>query len=90
MPALTTANDAGPAWFIKPHHIESITQHKNSIKDDILNTRYFSHYNKNYGKENTLNNKELAIEYIEQQIELAKSRQEIAAKKIGLNTDNQD
>lgn len=33
------------AWFIKPHHIESLTEHHNSIKDDFLNTRYFSHYN---------------------------------------------
>lgn len=38
------------AWFIRPHHVESLTAHKNSIKDDFLNTRYFSHYNQTYGK----------------------------------------
>ena len=37
-------------WFIKPHHIESVTGHKSSIRDDFLNTRYYSHYNRDYGK----------------------------------------
>lgn len=32
-------------WFIRPHHLESLTQHKQSIKDNVLNTHYFSHYN---------------------------------------------
>jgi hypothetical protein len=39
------------AWFIRPHHVESLTKHSSSIKDDFLNTRYFSHYNQAYGKE---------------------------------------
>ena len=32
-------------WFIRPHHVESLTAHTQSMKDDVLNTRYFSHYN---------------------------------------------
>ena len=32
-------------WETKPHHIETVTQHALSIKDDVKNTRYFSHYN---------------------------------------------
>ena len=33
-------------WFIRPHHVESLTNHYSSLKDDVLNTRYFSHYNR--------------------------------------------
>ena len=32
-------------WYIRPHHIESLTEHTHSIKADVLNTRYYSHYN---------------------------------------------
>lgn len=32
-------------WFIRPHHCESLTQHPRSIRDDALNTHYFSFYN---------------------------------------------
>jgi hypothetical protein len=32
-------------WFIRPHHLETLTAHPQSVKDDVLNTRYFSHYN---------------------------------------------
>lgn len=32
-------------WYIKPHHAEALTMHANSIKDEVLNTQYFSHYN---------------------------------------------
>jgi hypothetical protein len=31
-------------WFIRPHHVEKLTTHVKSIKDDVLNTRYYSHY----------------------------------------------
>lgn len=31
-------------WFIRPHHIEKLTTHVKSIKDDVLNTNYYSHY----------------------------------------------
>ena len=51
-------------WFIRPHHLESLTAHHNSIKDDVLNTRYFSHYNKDYGVKKELTNNEQALEYI--------------------------
>ena len=70
------------AWFIRPHHVESLTQHHNSIKDDFLNTRYFSHYNQTYGKETIKSHNEVAIDYIEKQIENLKLQQEeLAAKK---------
>ena len=31
-------------WFIRPHHVEKLTTHVKSIKDDVLNTQYYSHY----------------------------------------------
>ena len=54
-------------WFIRPHHVESLTNHFNSLRDDVLNTRYFSHYNRDKDKE--LSHNEQAIEYIESHLE---------------------
>jgi hypothetical protein len=36
-------------WYIRPHHLESLTKHPQSVKDDVLNTRYVSHYDQKYG-----------------------------------------
>lgn len=60
-------------WFIRPHHLESLTNHYNSLKDDVLNTRYFSHYNRE--KEQELTNNEQAIDYIEKHLEQLRMRQ---------------
>ena len=43
-------------WFIRPHHIESISNSKKAINDDILNTKYISYYGKPETNEN-INNK---------------------------------
>jgi hypothetical protein len=67
MPSVQNKDDINN-WFIKPHHLESLTGHQGSIKDDFLNTRYLSHYNQQYGKENIMDNKECAIQYIEEHI----------------------
>lgn len=56
-------------WFIRPHHLESLTNHYNSVKDDILNTRYFSHYNMDHGKKPDITNNENALYYIERHVE---------------------
>lgn len=52
-------------WFIRPHHIENLTQHPSSLKDGVFNTHYFSHYNQEYGKEPVVNDCELAVTHIE-------------------------
>ena len=52
-------------WFIRPHHLETLTNHPLSIKDDILNTRYISHYDQEYGKKKEVNPSEEAIAKIE-------------------------
>lgn len=51
-------------FYIKPHHIESITNHHNSIKDEVLNTHYFSHHNKDFDKKKEVNDKEMCIELV--------------------------
>ena len=43
-------------WFIRPHHIESISNSKKAINDDVLNTKYISYYGKPEINEN-INNK---------------------------------
>ena len=40
----TIPSKKNPKWFIRPHHVEKLTTHVKSIKDDILNTQYYSHY----------------------------------------------
>ena len=71
-------NDAMPSkdekkWFIRPHHLESLTNHYHSLKDDVLNTRYFSHYNRETEEE--LSKNEQAIDYIERHLEQLRMKQ---------------
>ena len=66
-------------WFIRPHHLESLTNHYNSLKDDVLNTRYFSHYNRENEKE--LTNNEQAIDYIESHLEQLRMKQNVMTLK---------
>jgi hypothetical protein len=54
MPTKETKGGADK-WFIRPHHLETLTDHPLSIKDDVLNTRYYSHYNQDYGKKEERN-----------------------------------
>lgn len=59
------AKDSTTKWFIRPHHLETLTEHAQSVKDDVLNTRYYSHYNQQYGKKEERNEAEEAIKMIE-------------------------
>ena len=59
------AKDAAKKWFIRPHHLETLTEHPQSVKDDVLNTRYYSHYNQQHGKKEERNEAEEAIKTIE-------------------------
>ena len=63
-------------WFIRPHHIENLTDHKRSIRDDVLNTHYFSHYNQKYGKVEEVNESAEAIKHIEHMLEHLKAKAE--------------
>ena len=55
--------------------MESLTNHFNSLKDDVLNTRYFSNYNREKEKELTEN--ERAIDYIERHLEQLRMKQNV-------------
>lgn len=66
--------DAGNGkWYIRPHHLETLTDHPNSVKDDVLNTRYMSHYNQDYGKKEEVNHNADAIIKIEEHLAGLKS-----------------
>ena len=62
-------------WFIRPHHLETLTEHPQSVKDDVLNTRYYSHYNQNYGKKEEKNEAEEAIKTIETHLQRLRQNQ---------------
>lgn len=69
-------------WFIRPHHLESLTQHKQSIKDGVLNTHYFSHYNQTHGKPVVRDEPAEAIKNIEKVLEELKFEQmQLAGQK---------
>ena len=62
-------------WYIRPHHIESLTNHANSIKDDFFNTRYISQINPLHvedWKTQEVNKKEEALGHIEKRLEQLK------------------
>ena len=42
---MPTKEGGNGKWFIRPHHLETLTKHPLSVQDDVLNTRYISHYN---------------------------------------------
>ena len=42
---LPKKEDGMGKWFIRPHHVETLTSHVQSVNDDVLNTWYFSNYN---------------------------------------------
>ena len=69
MDKMPKKEDGGGNWFIRPHHLETLTRHPKSIKDDVLNTRYISHYNQQHGKKEEVNESQLAIEKIEAHLE---------------------
>lgn len=32
-------------WYLRPHHIETVTEHPKSVKDNVLNPKYYSQLN---------------------------------------------
>ena len=72
--SMPTKEQGNGKWFIRPHHLETLTRHPLSIKDDVLNTRYISHYNQSYGKKPEVDVKADAIEDIEKHLDKLKRR----------------
>lgn len=56
--------------------MESLTNHYNSLKDDVLNTRYFSHYAETGAGPPETDN-ETAIGYIERHLEQLRMKQNV-------------
>lgn len=74
-------------WFIRPHHVETLTNHPLSVQDDVLNTRYYSHYNQNYGKKEERNDNAEAIVNIEKHLETLKAKQQMMMFQKGLDVE---
>lgn len=88
MDKMPKKDDGEGKWFIRPHHLETLTQHPKSIQDDVLNTRYVSHYNQQYGKKEEVNESQRAIEKIEAHLELLKSKQYAMMQHKGEDPDD--
>ncbi len=41
---IPTKEQGNGKWFVRPHHVECLTRHVKSVKDEVLNTWYYSHY----------------------------------------------
>jgi hypothetical protein len=82
---MPTKESGNGKWFIRPHHLETLTKHPLSVKDDVLNTRYYSHYNQDYGKIPKRNDNAEAIEYIENHLKELKSNQHVMMLKQGMD-----
>lgn len=83
--SLPQKGDASQKWFIRPHHLETLTAHSKSVKDDVLNTRYFSHYNQQYGKVEERNEAEEAIKMIEGHLSKLREEQFNLQMQKGVN-----
>ena len=85
MDALPKKESGNGNWFIRPHHLESLTKHPNSVKDDVLNTRYVSHYDQKYGVADEVHNSETAITKIETHLASLRSSMKMMLMQRGEN-----
>jgi hypothetical protein len=93
---LKNINEQSPGkkdkWFVRAHHLESLTKHPLSKVDDVLNTKYYSYYKKDFEDEKPSIEKEMKgmtqemIGYMESEIDKLKSRLYMAEqlKKEGM------
>lgn len=72
--ALPKKESGNGKWFVWPHHVETLTWHIKSVKDDVLNTRYYSHYENEDDKNWKKPEIEEAIASVDEQIQLMKQR----------------
>ena len=33
-------------WFVRPHHVQTLTEHGNSLRDNLIDTNYHTYYDK--------------------------------------------
>eukprot|EP00826_Nyctotherus_ovalis_P008058 TRINITY_DN12080_c0_g2_i1.p1 TRINITY_DN12080_c0_g2~~TRINITY_DN12080_c0_g2_i1.p1 ORF type:complete len:324 (-),score=87.71 TRINITY_DN12080_c0_g2_i1:91-1062(-) len=60
-------------WFVRPHHVETLTRHPYSKWDNVLNTKYYSYYQKQKEEKERGMAKEV-IDSLEEQIIKLKAR----------------
>ena len=87
---MPTKEGGNGKWFIRPHHLETLTKHPLSVQDDVLNTRYISHYNQNFGKKEERDDNAEAITKIESHLETLKAKQQFMMFQQGINPDSID
>lgn len=87
MDNVPTKESGDGKWFIRPHHLESLTNHPNSVKDDVLNTRYISHYDQEYGKQEEVDKNVEAIEKLETHLSTLRSTMKMLLINQGANPD---
>jgi hypothetical protein len=78
------SND-GMKYYVRPHHVETLTNHFRSVKDDFLNTRYISHSNMSKEKTMEPRDTERAIELLERNLEKLKMNQQSMCYDQNLN-----
>ena len=79
---LPAKEDGRGQWFVRPHHIECLTTHVNSVKDNVMNTNYYSHYAGPPEKSKKWDI-EVAIEGLEEHLQEAKDRLRMAQMAAG-------
>ena len=67
-----------------------MTQHPLSIKDGVLNTRYFSHYDQEYGKKKEVNPSEEAIDKIEDHLSTLQGKMQMMMLQRGENLEQME
>ena len=77
-------------WFIRPNHLETLTKHALSVKDDVLNTRYISHYDQTYGKKVEVDPAEQAIGKIEEHLAELKGKLQVMMLQRGDNPEHME
>merc|ERR1712166_993398 len=96
--SLPTDDVNGEQWFIRPHHIESLTNHARSIRDDFMNTNYYSYYNNNYEpitegstkrvlKDKVVRDKVECLKQVKEYIDTLKERQKFYIKHPTIGKD---
>lgn len=70
--------------------MESLTNHYRSVKDDFLNTHYYSHYNIKHGKVIEVKDKEKALEMVRRYVEKLQMKQRVQAMHPTIGIDMEE
>eukprot|EP00826_Nyctotherus_ovalis_P006818 TRINITY_DN1165_c0_g3_i4.p1 TRINITY_DN1165_c0_g3~~TRINITY_DN1165_c0_g3_i4.p1 ORF type:complete len:415 (+),score=121.13 TRINITY_DN1165_c0_g3_i4:128-1372(+) len=72
-------------WFVRPHHVETLTRHPYSKWDNLLNTKYYSFYERQGEKNQPKDKMRLlandAIGYIEQHVDKLKKKETVETRE---------